>query len=59
MVPAQEGKLCDNLLNDMLKVPDENRPNNWIVPSLMMQKNQKNNVNSKDISIVDVNERVS
>ena len=46
-------------MSDMLKVPDENRPNKWIVPSLMMQKSLKNNVNARDISIVDVNTRIS
>ena len=35
---SPQERLCESLLNDMLKVPDENRPNNWIVPNLMMQK---------------------
>ena len=56
---SQDTRLCENLLDDMLKVPDENRPNNWLVPSLVMQKSQRNNVKSRDLSIVNVNQRIS
>lgn len=44
--------MCENLLEDLRRLPDENRPNDWIVPTLVHQKCNKNSIHQIKVSFL-------